>query len=349
MAAYSLFELANVSGSLGSLVAGIVLSGHPVADRLSGALISVRELLLVAFFIEIGLGGLTLVNYSEFGLIVIAVGVENGALAGSWTPIMAIAVAASFVAGSGLVSNEDRILPVLARWIPPVPESRLIPDERPVRGSRGAEVMRGASSRPLGLGEQRAEPGDALLRQPRVGTALAVVHVEAHAAGDVAEVLDDPLGDVRVQPIAVLDELHPHRRAVQAVREPRRATVEIDVRGYVGQPVLPAGDARPQADPAGVGVVFLDHLGVVVEDVRERHVPLPLRREDVIRVGLVRVDRRGVLQPQAQALEGLDDGGAVHVGAHADESTRGRAARRGVACRRTAGTFFRRDWSGCGR
>lgn len=58
VAAYSLFELANVSGSLGSLVAGIMLSGHPVADRLSEALISVRELLLVAFFVEIGLGGL---------------------------------------------------------------------------------------------------------------------------------------------------------------------------------------------------------------------------------------------------------------------------------------------------
>ncbi|MBP2333146.1 MULTISPECIES: cation:proton antiporter family protein [Corynebacterium] len=182
VAAYSLFELANVSGSLGSLVAGIMLSGHPVADRLSEALISVRELLLVAFFVEIGLGGLpgvggfliagvltvllvvkaaifvallrrmglsdrtsiltgmTLANYSEFGLIVVGVGVANGALAASWTPIMAIAVVLSFVASSAAAANEDRIVPLVKRWVPPTPESRLIPDERPVR-VRHADVL----------------------------------------------------------------------------------------------------------------------------------------------------------------------------------------------------------------
>ncbi|MEJ5928987.1 cation:proton antiporter family protein [Corynebacterium sp. H128] len=172
--AYSLFELAGISGSLGSLVAGIVLSGHPVAERLFDALISIRELLLVAFFIKIGLGGLpgpggfliagilllfllakaaiyivmihrvgmsartsalsglTLANYSEFGLIVTAVAVSNGALPGTWTSIMAIAVAGSFIIGSLVTAREEALLHWLLRWIPERPAHRLAPDERPV-------------------------------------------------------------------------------------------------------------------------------------------------------------------------------------------------------------------------
>ncbi|MCS4489541.1 cation:proton antiporter [Corynebacterium sp. ES2794-CONJ1] len=55
--AYALFELAGLSGSFGALVMGLVISGHPIAGRLFTALTSVRELLLVGFFIAIGLGG----------------------------------------------------------------------------------------------------------------------------------------------------------------------------------------------------------------------------------------------------------------------------------------------------
>lgn len=190
--AYSLFELAGISGSLGSLVAGIVLSGHPVAQRLSDALLSIRELLLVAFFLKIGLGGLpgiggfliagillialvakalifiaiihrvgmnnrtsalsglTLANYSEFGLIVMAVAVEQGVLTGSWTSIMAIAVAGSFIVGSVVTSYEDRILHWLLPLIPELPEHRLAPDERPVRVSDADALVFGMGR--VGLG-----------------------------------------------------------------------------------------------------------------------------------------------------------------------------------------------------
>lgn len=173
--AYSFFELAGVSGSLGSLIAGILLSGHPVAERFSEALISVRELLLVGFFIQIGLGGLPdaggfliaailvvflvakaaafivilgrvgmsdrtsalsgiiLSNYSEFGLIVMAVAVEQGVLPKSWTSIMAVAVAGSFIVGSVMMAKQDVMLKFLLRWIPETPEHKLAPDERPVK------------------------------------------------------------------------------------------------------------------------------------------------------------------------------------------------------------------------
>ncbi|MHC9789538.1 cation:proton antiporter [Corynebacterium diphtheriae] len=185
--AYSFFELAGVSGSLGSLVAGIVLSGHPVSQRLSHALISVRELLLVAFFIHIGLGGipdaaglgiaailvaflavkaavffailplmgmgvrttilagLTLANYSEFGLIVTAVAVSHGALPDQWLPIMAIAVGASFIVGSIVSAQEENLVRILARFVPKVSEHRKAPNERPV-------IVAGADAIVLGMG-----------------------------------------------------------------------------------------------------------------------------------------------------------------------------------------------------
>lgn len=149
--------------ALGALIAGIMLSGHPVSDRFSDALVSVRELLLVAFFVQIGLaglpdaggfftagvltvllvakaglfivflqrvgmsnrtsalGGLTLANYSEFGLIVDSVGVGAGVLAPSWLPIMGVAVAASFIVGSVVMCWDDRILPRLAALDPGSP------------------------------------------------------------------------------------------------------------------------------------------------------------------------------------------------------------------------------------
>ena len=173
--------------ALGALIAGIMLSGHPVSDRFSDALVSVRELLLVAIFIQIGLAGLpdadgfftagvltvllvakaglfivflqrvgmsnltsaldglTLANYTEFGLIVISVGVGAGGLAPSWLPIMGVAVAASFIVGSVVMRWEDRILPVLLRSIPEVPEERLMPDERAV-------VVRHCDALVLGMG-----------------------------------------------------------------------------------------------------------------------------------------------------------------------------------------------------
>ncbi|QGU01542.1 Glutathione-regulated potassium-efflux system protein KefC [Corynebacterium kalinowskii] len=191
--AYSFCELAGLSGSLGSLLAGILLSGHPVADRFSSALVSVRELLLVGFFLQIGLGGLpnfggfliagililaliakaaifiviihrvgmnrrtsvlsglTLANYSEFGLIVIAVAVERGVLGPSWTSIMAIAVAGSFIVGSIVADKEEKLLHFILHWVSELPESRLAPDERPVRVANADALVFGMGRVGLGV------------------------------------------------------------------------------------------------------------------------------------------------------------------------------------------------------
>lgn len=55
---YALFEYLGLSGSLGALIMGMVLAGHPGADQLSHSLFTLKELLLVAFFINIGFSGL---------------------------------------------------------------------------------------------------------------------------------------------------------------------------------------------------------------------------------------------------------------------------------------------------
>ena len=134
-----LFELVHVKGDLGALLIGVLIGSHPKAGELAKSLLGLKDLLLVGFFLGIGLkgtpgfdmllvslllllaipfkavlfqalmlqfrlrgrtaflGGLTLGNYSEFGLIVIAVAAGNGWLGDDWLPIVAISLALSFV------------------------------------------------------------------------------------------------------------------------------------------------------------------------------------------------------------------------------------------------------------
>ncbi|MTE24428.1 cation:proton antiporter [Microbacterium sp. ZXX196] len=54
---YALFEAVGLKGDLGALIVGALLAGHPVASDVAHRLLSVKELLLVAFFLDIGLSG----------------------------------------------------------------------------------------------------------------------------------------------------------------------------------------------------------------------------------------------------------------------------------------------------
>ncbi|MFC6285342.1 cation:proton antiporter [Nocardioides sp. GCM10027113] len=55
---YALFEAVGLKGDLGALLIGLLLAGEPRADELSKALFSIKELLLVGFFLSIGFTGL---------------------------------------------------------------------------------------------------------------------------------------------------------------------------------------------------------------------------------------------------------------------------------------------------
>ena len=55
---YRSFELVGLKGDLGALVFGMLLATNPIANELSEKLISFKDLLLVGFFLNIGMAGL---------------------------------------------------------------------------------------------------------------------------------------------------------------------------------------------------------------------------------------------------------------------------------------------------
>ena len=171
---YAAFELVGIKGDLGALVMGALMAGHPAANELAKSLFSIKELLLVAFFVSIGLGtvptaettlvavlvmvlvplkaagffallwamrlsyrsallaALALGNYSEFALIVAAVGVESGFIDEAWLAVLSVAVALSFV-GSAVVNRTEHLtVPAIIRRLPPQETDRLHPEDRPI-------------------------------------------------------------------------------------------------------------------------------------------------------------------------------------------------------------------------
>jgi len=138
------FKWVGLKPDLGALVVGMLLARHPKAGELSDVLLGFKDLLLIGFFLSIGLTGLpsiadlgiaillalvvffktglyfflitrfglrsrtallaslSLSNYSEFGLIVAAVGAANGWLSGQWLVIIALALAFTFLIAAPL-------------------------------------------------------------------------------------------------------------------------------------------------------------------------------------------------------------------------------------------------------
>lgn len=79
--AFTVFDYAGIRGDFGALIAGMVFSGHPIAERMFDALMSVKELLLVGFFIQIGLGGVpTLEGFLIAAFLLLLIPLKAGAL-----------------------------------------------------------------------------------------------------------------------------------------------------------------------------------------------------------------------------------------------------------------------------
>lgn len=145
------FELVGLKADLGALILGVLLAGHAKSSELAKTLLGLKELLLVGFFLTIGLAGvptlaavgvaailvfvtplkvalfyvlltrfklrarssllgsLNLANYSEFGLIVAAVGASQGWLTTEWLVIIALALSATFIIASPLNTAADAL------------------------------------------------------------------------------------------------------------------------------------------------------------------------------------------------------------------------------------------------
>ena len=179
---YALFTALGLKGDLGALIMGVLLASHPASSELARSLFHIKELLLVGFFVSIGLtglpdlpsigiallmvlllpfkaawyvlllsrlklryrtallAGLSLMNYSEFGLIVVSVGVSAGMLAPVWLVEISIAVALSFVVSALFNRRGHLMVEKIAARLPAQDELNLNPEER--HGDAGdAEVV----------------------------------------------------------------------------------------------------------------------------------------------------------------------------------------------------------------
>ena len=184
---YALFEAVGLKGDLGALVVGMLLASHPAAGELSQDLFALKEVLLIGFFVSIGLTGLpttetlavsallllalpfkaagfaailwamrlrprtsvmagiSLGNYSEFGLIVIAVGAGAGLVDEHWLVVLSLSVALSFVISALVNSRGNSLSRRAVDRLPDVDSDRLNPLDRPID-------IEGAEALVLGLG-----------------------------------------------------------------------------------------------------------------------------------------------------------------------------------------------------
>lgn len=224
---YGLFEAVGIDGDVGALVVGVLLASHPQAGELSRSLMTFKDLMLVAFFVNIGLHGtphmleiglalllllvlpvqvaayavvlwlmrlrrrtsflaaLVLSNFSEFGIIVAAVGASSGLLDEQWVVVISLAVAFSFGISAVVNRRGVELATRLSRLLPARDSFRLHPDDRLVDIGDADAVV-------LGLGRL----GAATYARLRDEYGLSVVGVE-HDRTRVAALEDEGFEVVR--------------------------------------------------------------------------------------------------------------------------------------------------------
>lgn len=180
---YILFEAVGLKGDLGALVIGVILAPHPGSGELSKGLFSVKELLLVGFFVSIGFTGLPTVEHllvgaalllllplksAGFAILLWAHGLRrrtsvrtatmlgnfsefglivavaaSSRLGEPWPVVLATAVAASFLLSAIGTRASDTFVDLARRVLPDRPDGRLHPDDRPIEVGDAEAVVLG--------------------------------------------------------------------------------------------------------------------------------------------------------------------------------------------------------------
>ncbi|WP_028647467.1 cation:proton antiporter family protein [Nocardiopsis sp. CNT312] len=184
VAGHALFELVGVKGDLGALVVGLLLGPSANAAPLAKTLLSVKDLLLVGFFLSIGLtalpdagsllaglllllvplkgalftalflglrlrgrtsllAGMTLSNFSEFGLIVAALAASQGWLSEDWLVALALAVAFSFAVSAPLNAAGERVYRRVGPWLARHERTGQPEGDRPIHVGEARAVVLG--------------------------------------------------------------------------------------------------------------------------------------------------------------------------------------------------------------
>lgn len=162
------FEAMGLSSELGALLFGAMLAGHPRSQELSKSLWSIKEVFLVGFFVQIGIGGLpdaTALGYALvatlvlplkgilffFVLLLFRLRARSSFLSGlaltnysefglivasvalpEWLVPLAIAVSLSFIISAPLNRMAHPLYERFAHRLTPLESSRRHPDEQPM-------------------------------------------------------------------------------------------------------------------------------------------------------------------------------------------------------------------------
>ncbi|MFK7849908.1 MAG: cation:proton antiporter [Akkermansiaceae bacterium] len=169
------FEIVGLKADLGALFVGILIGSHPKAKEVSKSLMSITDLLLVGFFLQIGLegsftlkgmlwallfililpiksllffgiltrfrlrartswmAGISLSTYSEFGLIVMALGVSKGWLSSEWLVAMAMALSISILLVSPLGRRAEELYDPISNFLKRFETKGRHPGDLPIR------------------------------------------------------------------------------------------------------------------------------------------------------------------------------------------------------------------------
>jgi predicted Kef-type K+ transport protein len=296
-AGYISFELVALKGDLGALVFGMLLAVHPKAGELADRLLGFKELLLVGFFLNIGISGsptlagfgtallialamplktvlffailtrfrlrartamlssLSLSNYSEFGLIVGAVGVASGWLDSDWLVIIAIGLSLTFIAAAPLNSAAHGIYARVSDRLKRFETAKRLPEDEPIDTGDAEVVVIGMG----GLGtaaydEMRRRFGDVVFGVDFCGDTVAA-HRNLGRNVVYGDAEDSDFWE-RVEPARSKVSL-----VMLALPSPKASTFairEMHVRGYEGQITASVryDDEIPLLKQAGVDAAY---------------------------------------------------------------------------------------------
>ncbi|MEM6885169.1 MAG: cation:proton antiporter family protein [Verrucomicrobiota bacterium] len=175
------FETVGLKADLGALFIGVLVGYHPKAKEMSKSLLNITDLLLVGFFLQIGLEGsltwsgafwallllfllpiksiafyglltrfhlrartswmsaLTLSTYSEFGLIVMSIGVLNEWIPADWVVAMAIALSLSICVAAPLNRRSEAMYDRIHKFLQRFETEGSHPDDLPIQ-TRGERI-----------------------------------------------------------------------------------------------------------------------------------------------------------------------------------------------------------------
>lgn len=321
-----LFDAVGLKDGLGALAAGALLGPLPKGRELAKSMIGLKDVLLVGFFLSVGLMGaptleavvvaagllillplksalffllftrfrlrarsswlsaMSLGNFSEFGLIVAALGVQKGWLEPSWLVGLAIALALSFAVAAPLNGRAATLYQLL--------QDRLIRFQGPIRleaeqamDASDAEVLIFGMGR-VGTGAYdllRADLGDAVIGFDIDPDTLAV-HEEAGRRVQRASATDGDLWErLHIDPDRVelvmltMPSLQENIEAIEILRRMRfPGAVAVTARYNEEVALLEAAGADTAfhvMQEAGAG--FAQHVRDVLQGERPYHRTVP--------------------------------------------------------------------------